>query len=70
MTLIPQAGQRIRLLAMTDDPDPIPVGAQGTVLGVSLVGHGPDAWHQIDVAWDNGRTLMLVSPPDELEIVA
>jgi hypothetical protein len=34
------------------------------------VGHGPDAWHQIDVAWDNGRTLMLVAPPDEFEVVA
>ena len=70
MNSIPQPGQRIRLLAMTDDPDPIPVGAEGTVLGVSLVGHGSDAWHQIDVAWDNGRTLMLVAPPDEFQVVA
>ena len=26
-------------------------------------------WLQIEVAWDNGRTLMLVSPPDQFEIV-
>jgi hypothetical protein len=70
MTSIPQRGQRIRLLAMTDDPDPISVGTEGTVLEVSLVGHGRDAWHQIDVAWDSGRTLMLVAPPDEFEIVS
>jgi hypothetical protein len=29
-----------------------------------------DGWFQIDVAWDNGRTLMLVSSPDEFEIVS
>ena len=70
MDSIPKRGQRIRLLAMSDDPDPIRVGAEGTVLGVSLVGHGSDAWHQIDVEWDNGRTLMLVAPPDEFEVVS
>lgn len=57
MDPIPKRGQRIRLLAMSDDPDPIPVGTEGTVLGVSLVGHGRDAWHQIHVAWDNAISL-------------
>jgi len=68
MTTIPRPGDRIRLLAMHDDPDPIPAGQVGTVVGVARHG-GKDAWDQIDVAWDNGRTLMLVSPPDQFEIV-
>jgi hypothetical protein len=50
MNSISQRGPRIRLLAMSDDSDPIPVGTEGTVLGVSLVDHGRDAWHQIHVA--------------------
>ena len=69
MTTIPQRGDRIRLLAMHDDPDPIQVGQVGTVVRVGRHGGGKDVWHQIDVAWDNGRTLMLVSPPDRFEIV-
>ena len=66
---VPRQGERIRRLAMRDDPDPIQVGQLGTVLTVSQHGSGKDVWHQIDVAWDSGRTLMLVSPPDGFEIV-
>ena len=62
-------GDRIRLVAMRDDPDPIQIGEVGTVTACRRNGSGQDAWNQIDVAWDNGRTLMLVSPPDEFEIV-
>jgi hypothetical protein len=69
MNRTPRKGDRIRLLAMSDDPDPIQVGQLGTVVSVSRHGGGKDAWNQIDVAWDNGRTLMLVSPPDRFEIV-
>ena len=69
MNRTPRKGDRIRLLAMADDPDPIQVGQLGTVVSVSHHGGEKDAWHQIDVAWDNGRTLMLVSPPDQFEIV-
>ncbi|MCA9222981.1 MAG: DUF4314 domain-containing protein [Planctomycetales bacterium] len=68
MTPIPKPGDRIRLVAMRDDPDPIQVGALGMVVRVARHG-GREVWHQIDVAWDNGRSLMLVSPPDEFEIV-
>jgi hypothetical protein len=25
--------------------------------------------HQVDVEWDNGRTLMLTLPPDQIEIL-
>ncbi len=65
----PRIGNRIRLLSMPDDPDPIAVGQTGTVKGVALHNAGKDRWFQIDVSWDNGRTLMLVSPPDIFEIV-
>ena len=68
MNHTPRQGDRIRLVSMTGDPDPIPVGQLGMVVSVSRHGSGKDAWNQIDVAWDNGRTLMLVCPPDEFEI--
>jgi hypothetical protein len=68
MTKIPEPGDRVRLVAMQDDPDPIQVGQTGTVVRVHRVDDDP-VWHQIDIAWDNGRTLMLVSPPDLFEIV-
>ena len=63
---MPQPGDRIRLLAMPDDPDPIPPGATGTVTAVRQ----QRTWAQVDVKWDNGRTLMLVVPPDEFEVVS
>ena len=69
MTRTPRPGDRIRLVAMADDPDPIMPGQTGTVTGVAQHGCDESTWHQIDVAWDNGRTLMLVCPPDIFEIV-
>jgi hypothetical protein len=53
---------------MHNDPDPIQPGQTGTDVRINRVDDEP-AWHQIDVAWDNGRTLMLVSPPDRFEII-
>ena len=43
-------GKRIELVKMDDDPNPIEVGAQGTVENVDDAG-------QLGVAWDSGRTL-------------
>ncbi len=60
-----KAGDRIRLLSM-DDPDPIPVGTTGTVSGV----YPQNDWTQVDVAWDNGRSLMLSIPPDRVARLA
>lgn len=68
MNRTPRQGDRIPLLAMADDPDPIQAGQLGAVVAVSRHDGSKDTWHQIDVAWDNGRTLMLVSPPDRYEI--
>ena len=69
MTQIPKPGDRIRLVAMPDDPDPIPIGEVGTVIEVTRHGDGKNAWHQVDVEWDHGSTLMLTLPPDRIEIL-
>ena len=59
-----QKGDRIRLLHMPDDPDPIMVGSTGTVTNVTT---GPLA--QVSVDWDNGRSLSLVPGVDQFEVV-
>lgn len=64
--ILPTRGQRIRLLHMPEDPDPVPAGSLGTVEWSNFVG---TAFMQISVRWDNGRTLMLSIPPDEYEVV-
>lgn len=65
MTHVPCVGDRIRLIAMPQDPDPIPTGSLGTVVAV----HRHSDWSQIDVDWDNGRALMLSLPDDVIEIL-
>ena len=60
-----KVGDRIRLIQMVDDPDPIPAGTIGTVTEI----HIHSDWTQIEVSWENGRKLMLVSPPDKFEII-
>ena len=62
-------GDRIKLIAMPDDPDPISAGTMGTVVSVDQIGVGREAWLPVDVDWDNGRQLMLTVPPDDFEIV-
>ena len=59
-------GDRIRLISMPQDPDPIPVGSLGTVVAV----HDHRDWIQVEVDWDNGRKLMLSLPEDRVTIVA
>ena len=68
-TTAPRPGDRVRLVTMQDDPDPIDAGQIGTIVAVRRFDDAKGVWHQIDVDWDNGRTLMLVSPPDQFEIV-
>lgn len=64
---LPKVGDRIRLLAMPNDPDPVPVGSTGTVSHVfpptSLGGQ------QVGVEWDNGRSLLLLVGVDQFEIL-
>jgi len=57
-------GDRIKLIAMPDDPDPIIAGSEGVVVNVT---DGPLA--QIIVDWDNGRSLALVPGVDVFEII-
>jgi hypothetical protein len=61
-------GQRIRLISMPDDPDPIPYGTKGTVESTHEVGFA-DPFTQVHVKWDNGRTLSLAVPPDYVEVI-
>ena len=60
-----KVGDRIRLIEMTDDPNPIDAGATGTVTAI----HFHSGWTQLEVDWDCGRQLMLASPPDRFEVL-
>jgi hypothetical protein len=60
-----KVGDRIRLVRMPSDPDPIKPGATGTVTAVC----GGD-FPQIQVAWDDGgRSLALLPGIDQFELV-
>jgi len=50
---------------MPNDPDPVPVGSLGTIIAV----HPHHRWTQVEVDWDNGRSLMLTVPGDLIEIL-
>jgi Domain of unknown function (DUF4314) len=64
-------GDRIELVYMPNDPDPIPAGAQGTVEDVRTIDdwHQGHTYYQVHVHWDNGRTLSLVIPPDCVSVI-
>jgi hypothetical protein len=53
-------GDRIELLAMLDDPHPLPVGTIGTVVHLC----DTPGLEQIGVTWKNGRTLALIPGTD------
>jgi hypothetical protein len=58
-----QDGDRIKLTHMPHDPDPVEVGATGTVkFGAWII----DRWQYL-VDWDKPRSLNLVCPPDRAE---
>ena len=59
-------GDRIRLVNMPDDPDPIAAGSTGTVTGITGGVLG-----QISVTWDSPlrRRLVLIPGIDEFEVV-
>lgn len=61
-----QAGDRVRITGPMDDPDPLPTGLTGTVQWLNT-GAGGEVI-QIDVEWDNGRSLMLL-PEDPYEVI-
>ncbi len=59
-----KVGDRIRLLAMPDDPDPLPIGSTGTVVTAA---EGPLG--RIGIEWDNGRSPFLIPGVDQFEVI-
>ena len=59
-------GSRIELLAMPNDPDPIPPGTLGTVAHIIPDSIRKDC--QIHVKWDNGRHFTMIVPPDKFKL--
>ena len=60
-------GDRVALVSMPEDPDPIKPGSEGTVTRVTELhfpGGGPQL--QVSVKWDSGRSLSCLVPPDVL----
>lgn len=59
-------GDRIRMVQMAPDPLPIEPGSLGTITRVQ---QGLYFSLQIDVKWDNGRSLSVILPDDKIELV-
>jgi hypothetical protein len=55
-------GKRVRLISMSDDPNPIKPGTEGLVESVDDLGH-------LHVKWDNGRTLSLIVNTDTFDVL-
>lgn len=64
----PKPGQRVECVLMRFDPDPIPTGSRGVVTHVEQWGAGPQSVN-IHVAWDDGRTLALLSDHDAWKVL-
>jgi len=61
-------GDRIELISMPNDPDPVPAGSRGTVAMDPV--WVQDSW-QIVIKWDGDvkRSLSLCVPPDVFRIL-
>lgn len=62
-----EIGTRLKITGrMYDNPNPLPVGTEGTV---DWLGQWVNEWtQQIGVTWNNGRRLMLL-PHDPFELI-
>ena len=56
-----KAGDRVILEQMDDDPNPVPIGTEGTIVHI---GGGV-----VNVDWDNGRTIGLVVGFDKFSVI-
>lgn len=62
-----EKGDRIKFLGhILPDPAPLEIGEEGTVTALSGKSVRP---RQIHVAWDSGRTLMLIDDGDKYEVI-
>lgn len=67
-----RVGDRIELIAMPEDPSPLPPGSKGTV---TKLPDNPERERSVFgnfvayVKWDNGRTLSLCIPPDQVKVI-
>lgn len=61
-------GDRVELVAMPGDPNPLPRGSKGTVLSVQEF-DWPEPWTQVCVQWDTDRRLMICIPPDDVRVI-
>jgi Domain of unknown function (DUF4314) len=57
-----KVGDRIELVSMSLDPDPIAPGTKGTVDYINL----NPPFSQIGVKWDSGRSLAVLPPFDQI----
>jgi hypothetical protein len=64
-----QNGTRIRLVSICDDHDPLPNGTLGTIRRVHHRDSVTGRWLQIEIDWDNDSNFILMSPPDESEVL-
>lgn len=64
-----EVGDRIQLIIMPDDPDPIPPGTQGTIVEIVSLHMGIPRQVQVEVDWDIKRSLALVIPPDRIKVL-
>ena len=55
-----KVGERVKLISMGNDPDPVESGLEGTIYHI---GGGV-----VNVDWDNGRTLGLVIGEDQFTV--
>ena len=66
-----KVGDRVMLLAMPDDPNPVPVGTKGTVELISDLTMLNNRKNQLQflIRWENGRSLSCICPPDQLKVI-
>jgi hypothetical protein len=62
-----QPETRIKLIKMKDEKNPPPTGTLGTVTRVQEM----PSWNQtiLSVRWDNGSSLNILLPDDEIEVL-